>query len=514
MKHHLFNIFNSVCTAFLLLSMTACYSDDSTVATELLPTITISGLNESGYTVVSYADNYLDITATAETGYAESELSYRWYLIDKAAQYASHDEDNPYQREFIAEGKSLHYNVRLTPGEYEIVVEVSAANGYTVGKKVPLFVTTEYSEGFYILKETTDGNTELDLCNPSTKRFLSNCLTAMHGQPMTGAPEAVSTTISQGYIDDATNTMSVSNIVTVTTKNREISVMRTSDLKEVMNFNNLLFTKFDDDEIPYSIVQCMWCNILITNKGVRSQYQAQLDKAESGRFGITNGIHTARYAAYERNSSCMFLWDSETKNVVCCDYNGTARYGTKEENNLSTMNTYDCLYIGCCETSHDIVYILRHKTGAIWVMTIQAAFGTGWQMQQLKPIKAFAPNVSQSPVFSVCTTEATVLYGISGNKLWAYDFANNQEKQIIPAGIADGETLTYVSDQYVGTSENSYLIIGTEQGTNYTLRFYKNFGGLPDGDPVFMVTGTGHVRGVRYTTNDSAQSYQQGALMD
>ena len=503
-----------LCTFCLALSLAACYSDDSTIATELLPDITISGLDEDGYTVVSYADNYLDITAIVTTGYAESELSYAWYLIDKQAQYAVHDEDSPYEWEQIAEGRQLHYNVRLSPGEYEVVIVVTAANGYSVSKKVPLVVTTEFSEGFYILKETADGNTELDLCNPATGLYLQDCLTARRGQPMAGAPEAVSTTIAQGYIDDVTNTLSASNIVTVTTKNREISVMRTSDLKEIMNADNILFTHFDDDETPYSIVQCMWCNILITNKGVRSQYQSSLDKGESGKYGITNGIHTARYAAYERKSNCMFLWDPDTKNAVCCDYNGTVREGTKEENELSTLNVYDCLYIGYCETSGDVVYVLRHKNGMIWVMTIQAGFGSGWKMQALKPIKAYAPNVSNSQTFSVCTTEATLLYGIADNKLWGYDFINNTEKEVTPVDIPEGETLTYVSDQYLGYNATNYLIIGTEKGTSYTLRFYKNFGGQPDGEAVFTVTGIGHVRGVRYTTNDSSQSFYQAGLMD
>lgn len=499
---------------FAILMLASCYSDDSTVATELIPDIAVSGLSEEGYTVISFADNYLDITADVNTNYPESQLSYRWYLIDKMAEYAIGDEEHPYQWEAIGEGRTLHYNVRLVPGEYEVVLEVKAANGYTVYRKANLNVTTPFSEGFYILKETVGGNTELDLCNPVTGLYKEDCLTAVHGQPLIGAPEALSTTIAQGYIDDATNTLAASNIVTVTTKNREICVMRTSDLKKIMNNDNILFTKFEDDEIPYSIVQCMWCNILITNKGVRSQYQSSLDKGVSGRYGITNGIHTGRQVAYERNSSCIFLWDPDTKNVVCCDYNGTARHGTKEENNLSTMSSYDCLQIGYCKANSNVVYVLQQKTGMVWVMTITATLSAGWQMQQLKPIKAFAPHVSQSQVFSVCATEATLLYGIADNKLWAYDFENNVEKELKPEGVTEDEVLTYISDQYVGHNTARYLIIGTEKDGNYILRFYKNFGGQPDGQPVITIKGKGHVRGVRYTTNDSSQSYEQGALMD
>ena len=133
---------------FTILMLSSCYSDDSTIATELIPDIAISGLSEEGYSIISYADNYLDITADVNTNYPESELSYRWYLIDKMAEYAVGDEEHPYQWEAIGEGRTLHYNVRLAPGEYEVVLEVKAANDYTVYRKAKLNVTTPFSEGF------------------------------------------------------------------------------------------------------------------------------------------------------------------------------------------------------------------------------------------------------------------------------------------------------------------------------------------------------------------------------
>lgn len=492
--------------------MTSCYKDDSSVAKEMLPDITISGVAE-GYTVVSYADNYLDITPVVTTGYRADELTYKWYLIDMAAQYAVQDKEHPYEREFIAEGRSLHYNVKLTPGDYQIVVEVSAANGYTVSQKADLFVTTLFSEGFYVLKETTDGNTDLDLCNPAEDLFLNDVIASVRGTSLDGTPLAVSTTIAQGYIDDATNTLSSSNVLTVTTKTGHISVMRTTDMKEVMNEDNILFTRFDTDETPYKLVQCMWCNILLTNKGVRSQYQSSLEKGESGRYGITNGIPTDRNAAYDPTLNGLFLWDPVAHTIVTCDYNGTCRYGTKEDNNVNNLSLYTCELIGYCDANSKCVYVLRHKTGTIWVMTVESAGASGWKATDLKPIMAFAPNINKSTKFAICGSEATIIYGINDNKLWAYDFENNTEKQLTAEGIEADETITYVSDQYLGYDAESYLIIGTEKDDSYTLRFYRNFGGLPDGAPVKKYSGKGHVRGIRYTTN-STQGFVQPGLMD
>lgn len=492
--------------------LTACYEDHSTIAGSLIPDIAISGFAEGGYSIVSFADNTLDIQPVVTTEYPADQLSYQWYLIDNQA--LSVEGDN-YKPTLIAETPELHYNVQLSPGNYTIYLKVQAANGYSVTQSTSLFATTPFSKGFYILKETIDGQTEIDLAEVNSGTFLQDVLTSVHGSPLEGAPEAISTTINQGFIDDDTHQTSVSNVLTVTTKRGQISVMRTSDLKEVFRNDNILFTHFDEGEVPYKIVQCMWSNVLISNKGVRSQYQSDLDKGDSGKYGITNGIPTSPLAAFEPNSSCLFLWDDTNNNVVVCDYNGTARYGSREENNLGTMNAYTCQLIGYNSAADRIVYVLRSKTNILWVMTISGSFGSGWKVEEMMPIKALAPNCSRASRFALCAVEATVLYGVADGQIWAYDFQNLTEKQIFPAGIPDDETITYVSDQSnnMYSRDNDYLIIGTEKGDNYTLRFYRNFGGLPDGEPVYVVVGKGKVKGIRFTTN-SAASYNQGMLMD
>lgn len=494
--------------------LTSCFEDHSTLADELIPDITIQEFPQSEYSFISFAGNYLDIEPTILTQYPEDQLQYEWRMIDNTALSMADDADT-YEPELIAVTKNLHYNIKLSPGSYIIYLKVKAQNGYSVTRKTSLYVTTQFSDGFYILKETPQGDTDIDMAHPTKNIFLQDILMTLRGAPMDGAPEAISTTISQGYIDDDTNQTGVSNVITVTTQKGEISVMRTSDLKEVFTASNLLFTQFDEDEKPYKLVQCMWSNVLMTNKGIRSQYQSELGKGESGKYGITNGIPTDRYAAFEPNSSYLFLWDAGSKNVVTCDYNGTVRYGSKEDNALGTLNVYDCLFIGYSKVADRIVYVLRHRMGTIWLMTIQAAFSSGWHMDELKPIRAYAPNCSAATKYALCATEATVLYGVADGKLWAYDYMNNLEKQIKPLGIADDERITYVSDQWNSaySSENDYLIIGTQKDENYTLRFYSNFGGLPDGEPLYTVSGKGTVRGIRFTGNNGS-NYNQAGLMD
>ena len=127
-----------------------CTEDESTGMQTEIPDIEIGDFAEEGYSVVSYEGNYLNLTAMVKTGYPESEVIYKWYLIDpKKENYIIDEETIPYERELIGEGKVLAYEVNLEPGEYTIVLEAQASNGYLVSKTTTLKVSTNFSEGYY-----------------------------------------------------------------------------------------------------------------------------------------------------------------------------------------------------------------------------------------------------------------------------------------------------------------------------------------------------------------------------
>lgn len=506
MKHSINKSIGLAAILSCLISLAGCYKDDSTIASSLISDITIADFQENGYTIISFADNYLDITPVVETEYKESELTYKWYLIDKSQEVLiDQDSEDPYEMELIGEEKTLHYNVRLIPGEYTVVCQVSASNGYTVYKTTTLNCITLFSNGFYILKETVDGDTELDLFNPSSDTFMENVITNVHGEPIQGVPQNLSTAYNHGYIDDNTNEMASSNMVTVTTKDGKIRVMRTSDLKIVMDNSSLLFSSFEEGEVPYRIISFFWINMLTSNKGVRSQYQASLQTSASGRYGVTNGIPVGTDLAYDERASGLFLWDPTTHKVVYCDYNATCTYGTREDNGVANLSQYECMFIGSCTANGNVVYVLRNRMNVTFIMSISSNFGAGWKVEQLTPIHAFAPNFNKAASYKICTQEATLVYGLlDNNEIWAYDFVNNIEKQIVPEGIGDDEKITYISDQYAGyDATNNFFIVGTEKNDTYTLRFYTNFGGQPDGAPKYVITGKGHPKAIHHTCIES-----------
>jgi len=276
--------------AICLMMAWGCTDDDSTGMENNIPTIEIADFDEDGYSVVSYEGNRLTLNADIKTGYKPEELKYRWYLIDKQMESNSNtagSDEEPYERELIGEGAVLSYEVNLKPGNYEVVCEVRAANGYTAYKTAKLKVTTNFSEGFYILKETADGMTDVDVFKSGENRLIPDVVSAVLGAPMQGRPQGLSMAFTHSFVDEATSKRDFTDVVSVATQTGEFVVFRTTDLQPVFTRANLTFEGLDADEKPYGIVSGMWENYFLTDKGVRANYQASISPG-TGIYGAAS----------------------------------------------------------------------------------------------------------------------------------------------------------------------------------------------------------------------------------
>ena len=85
------------------------------------------------------------------------------------------------------------------------------------------------------------------------------------------------------------------------------------------------------------------------------------------------------------------------------------------------------------------------------------------------------------------------------------------ESQLKFEGIGSDETIAYVTNQYWnsasdGSKKFDYLVVATQNGANYKLRFYATNGGAPVGQPVLTTEGEGRVKSVRFQ-NDSFSTF-------
>ena len=149
-------IFSVIIISFLYAS---CYDDKGNYDYVDFTDVIIKDIEDS-YNAVSFQDT-LRITPDIELDHGQFE--YLW-MINEAyvgTQYIEIKWDT------IGKEKTLVYPVSLPNGNYEITLKATdSETEYSVFYNTQLIVKTEFSLGFYVLKETEDGLTEVDLHTP------------------------------------------------------------------------------------------------------------------------------------------------------------------------------------------------------------------------------------------------------------------------------------------------------------------------------------------------------------
>ena len=193
----------------LSLSWSACTDDNSSMGNEVV----------ASYQGVNLKDL---IHPTVMTTIPEEQLSYAWYL------YSNENSEGRYKNYLIASGKEPDYEVNLPSGTYTLVFEVTnTETGYAKIVESTIRTSTSFSRGFYILKETNEGNTDLDMLNDDG--LLEDLITNISGSPLQGKPYNLTMMYGGAYIDEETNEMSSTNLIYAISDEGKIKGYRTED---------------------------------------------------------------------------------------------------------------------------------------------------------------------------------------------------------------------------------------------------------------------------------------------
>ena len=502
--------------AFLL---AGCFDDDSTYADgNAVGEIVVTGMEEN-YSKTAYIGEMLTITPEVQSYVDEQNMTYRWLLLD--ANTGTEDKQgNVVEPTVIATEKNLNYEVAIGPGTYQLRLEATASpSGYTVYKTAMLTVRTTFSQGFYVLKETADGNTDLDLLTLEGKQG-ENLMAQVGGAPLKGEPQSLTPLYSMSYINTDNDQMENTNAIAVTTTTGDMKVCRTSDFKTIFDRSNIRFEEMDNDEKPYGFfLSVMYMNML-TNKGLYSIFSSENAGANSGRFGYpTSTCGGSRYYFSDQvnaygGGAC---WDESTHSLLAFDYNMQTTPLTYDDftgeeltQNLTGSECLHCGYNYMSNTSTGL-FVLENKAEASRYLYLAdcSFFGV-----YLTKCIRMAPesHAAKATSYSTCGQSASYLYCVDGGKLYVCNFNDDTlpEVEIKPQGIGSGETITMVTNQYwmpsSGQTTFDYLIVGTTVGDGYKLYFYETNGGAPQGQPVYTLTGKGKVKCVRFI-NDSFNSF-------
>ncbi len=212
---------------------------------------------------------------------------FQWYLInDKTGKVTS--KGDTIQPIVIGHNKDLDYDVAVAPGKYQLRYEVTdKQSGYTVFKYAPLYVQTVFSQGFYILKQTPDGNTDVDVLNEDGT-LSQNILQKTSGSPMAGKPLNLAALYNSCYINEETNEMEAVDAISITTEANNFGIYRATDFKRIFDKSNLSFEPLDDTEKPYGFLYTSGLgHVYFSTGGARYATGPSYDGSlNSGKYGM------------------------------------------------------------------------------------------------------------------------------------------------------------------------------------------------------------------------------------
>lgn len=501
--------------AMLAVVMGSCIDDSMQTAPELISDITVSGLEER-YTATAYVGEVLDITPQVESGYDDSQLSYQWMLLDSSTG-TTDAQGNTIQPVLIGTDRHLSYEVNTSPGTYQLRLQVSADNGYTVISTASLSIVTAFSQGYYILKETAEGNTDLDLVNTAGE-LQSDVLAQTQGAALAGQPLKLNVLYMGYYINPDNDEMETAHHLVVTTREGVLGMYRTTDLLETFNRGNIKYEAMEADEKPYTILQTnIGYGVMLTNHGLYSIVTGAgwSARVSSGRFGYPMAeTGASAYAIVDLNSyGCVAFWDEDAHSLYGTNYNLFVQPladidlgGTDLTQGLTSM---ECLSCGLCTSSGVGNFILEDQlTGRRYLYLTMGDFANGLYYTARKELGA-GSHAAKSKIFATCGLQGNYIYCVDGNALYGINLNSETLAEVsMPlSGIGSGETITMVTNQYwstYGVEQNNYdyLMVGTQSGSTYHLYMYAMKGGVPDGEPVASYSGTGRIKAVRFVSQD------------
>ncbi len=463
----------------IVVIITSCYKDQGNYDYTSIGDIEISGF-EDNYSLIAGVDT-LRILPEITTSYNEKTLEYTWLIYDKGNNIDT-----------ISHEKNLEY-IAGKSGSYKLFFYVkNNENGYYVHTTTDIESTTVYSKGHYILKETADGNTDMDLITNSGN-LVSDVLLLTQGEHLSGVPRSMGILYSQAYYDPDSLTKENEHCLGIITHNKKFNVLRANDMRLIFDHATKFFEEPDDT--PYKFFTCKWANIYLSSNGAYCTYNLDILQG-SGMFGFPGNDIAGASDHFGYANMSMVYWDETNKRILFSDYNGQAHI--LDDVNYPTVGlaNYDCLFMG----SYDpYVYVLLkdNTTSKLYLYLIETDSYTVVSVTEIDG----SSKMYTATHFASNEISAERLYFVENNKVYYYNCISNEEFEMNLTGFsADGE-ITYISNRHYNLSSPSfdYFTIATHynDGT-YKLYMYEMVGGIPYGEPVITTSGTGKVKEVHY----------------
>lgn len=503
----------------LFAAFTSCFDDEGNYDYNYKDenNISIMGLKQS-YLAYSYIGEKLEIPITVETG--AQELDYAWYVWDATENNSTSGEVQEKHMELISTDKDLSYEVNLPPRNYKLMVEAkNSKTGYAYTEVVDLEVSTTFLRGFYILKETPDGNSELDFYQKDNEPLVENLFASTGQKAMEGKPLYLGIVYDHGYMNKETNQVSDCNTLAVTTDKKAIAFFSTEDIKKLHDNSDVVYGGLQAGETPYCAFNIPFANCFLSNRGATISYPAGVMES-FGTFGTQAGSGASLYATLTDGEGHMMYWNEKSQ---CVDYvfgMWMGPDGAPYDNGEYPTEGMECLTMGANTTTSKGYFVLKDVADKRYLYEADVTAMTTVDRVELASDSKFA-NATH---YATNMWTSAYMYYVYNNQVYAYNLPERNEgtTPFTLQGMGGDEEITYLSYMFIRCEKDeeaglnfTYLVVGTQEADNYKVYMYDIVAGEPK-NLVRTIEGKGKLHSVKYVTpqleTNKYSNYDLGSL--
>lgn len=471
--------------------LNSCYKDKGNYDYFSVSDITISNV-ESKYVQVTELD-ILKINPKIASAYDTTQFEYIWSRYDSKRNLDT-----------ISRSKNLSFAISGMPENYTLMFSVkNKENGLGSNVQTELEVVSPFSKGHYILKETAEGNTEIDLLREGDD-LVENVLFTTQGSPLQGKPRSMGILYENPMIDPETLARSTANCIGLITYGKQTSIFRLADMYKVNDHSTMFYGEPDD--VPYHFYTNYNNSIYLSSAGLHSISGPGVGKYGPPSSAATGGSEFRTLAA--ANIGFVY-WDEIGRRILFHNYTSTPQVVASATFPTTNLN-YKCIFMGnyagvISGRPTSVIFILfRDLTDpgklVLYRMTGDSPFSA--------PTVASVTTLNSTSKMHTAThfasneRSAQIIYFVADNKPYYFDPATQTETSFSPQGLPADEEVTYISNRfdYYDSSRINYFTVATFKNGTYKVYMYNMIGGLPYGAPVKRISGIGKVKETHHVT--------------
>lgn len=489
-----------VISILLSLWLTSCYKDKGNYTYGNKQAIRIDGLEES-YSGVSGIDT---LKISPDIVSDKNIEHYEWVVYNPLI---------PVSDEITLDSTAdLRYPINLPQGVYTLLFRVTDEEGYTEIAVSQLEISTAYSEGWLVLKES-EGNTELDLYPPG-KGPAQDLFSKLYGRKLRGKPVGLSMFPTHNFHDTSGTAVS-RGFVIFPISEEESPMIRLNDMQWVYDFEDMLYEGPQDGEkvLNYAFGGIYFAG-MITDQYARCN-QTNGPPGAPGKWGVPaiapTEIRPSRYIAC---AGSTVMYDNLNGQFLQMDNFGNSvnAYKSTDKDKVAVKPFgLNCKLVYMKQTGRqNVAYaLLEHKESRErYVFTINT--GSSRNANPIVAVDTLAAGlkINQASIFTVNGDLPYIHYAV-GNECYLYDVSTRTEEKVNlvnadPEAVNDGnEEITLVEHIYWRgtpvTSQWDYFIVATHADGHYKLYLHKTRAGRPDfSEKVTLYQGEGKVAAIHY----------------